>query len=133
MRMRRWAWLLVLPWAIVNDMTWPIKYICEQVAIPDDVEGFKTTDQEYCLDIAAALNEARERRIHPPKIEGHAFTPNDSVRPRMVVTDSGTFPCCEDEHKGFLCSVCEPIAPGAKPCPCPEQKFEGGLSGCICP
>jgi len=86
-------------WIVVQDSE---RYIYEvklsTITLGDIVVGYYR-HPSVAEDIAEALNEAHEKRTHP------------SQNPRVRVTDSGTYPCCEDLHRGFICSMCDKDIP----------------------
>jgi radical SAM protein with 4Fe4S-binding SPASM domain len=66
---KRWAWLVVLPYVVrpgpLNMCAYSFKEgsaPCWEVADSSDVI-FNGTSKEACEDLAAALNQAHERRI----------------------------------------------------------------------
>jgi hypothetical protein len=101
--MKRWAWLLALPWAVSVDTgpcsgesglyAWvsSLPY-CGKIYISFNGKYELLCDgEDACQDLAAALNEAHER-LHPT---------------RTVTEIDGVYPCCEDKHTGIGCVQCD--------------------------
>ena len=65
--MKRFAWLLVLPYVVVVDTfnpSYPFGYTIIHVEGTKNDGWFNCNDQDSCSDLAAALNEVHERRTN---------------------------------------------------------------------
>lgn len=86
-----------------------------------DEEVITLPYNDIAQDMAATLNVAHERRLWP-----------DS-KSRLIATDMGAMPCCEDAHKGVVCTICDDHRKTEKylsipgiPVPCCEDSYNNG-------
>lgn len=132
---RRFAWMLAVPYFVVTSThslatpRWGNSMEVEHLMyITDGQETLECQGIEICEDLAEALRAAHERRLWPdPKKLDAKFAP------RIIFTDMGAMPCCENMHKGAVCTICDDHQKNEKdlsipgiPVPCCEDSYNNG-------
>lgn len=64
MKINKWIWLLALPWYVVDSshVYHSASGTTDVIVHSWNIQGEECNTKEYCEDLAAALNEAHERR-----------------------------------------------------------------------
>lgn len=73
--MKKWAWLLVMPWAVVLTQEGHYEVRLTSMAVTDEAVAPYETER-VALDMAEALNQAHRRRMAKPETTGQFGGPH---------------------------------------------------------